>query len=608
MTIEELYEKLKGIYGKDCLKRHYYLDNMELLSNILYQLDYDHDEERNMMAIAEIDGEICLTDLGDTFSFFNQEAKFESKLTIKNLMKKYGIIQKDYAFVKKFESFEDEKIKHAVSDFMCFIFSVWFFGLHHIRYGYPILSRGYYYREEYESQVEFKGEEYLDIIKKCKESYSDFAFDKDEKLFYRIVDGKKKYLVKLFDGFTFNDLVPDKEEHQGYLAPTTNSIDFEALKIKIKQVAGDKFNEDDLSYTTYIFDENRKPLKFYLKKERNHFYFTDKGRAKKQLKKDLDLNQFKAITDCTESKNFDVRCYISQKDLDDKDFGKVLEEKIHYIALTSKDINEFDFSNIGKFHTKINDYETIRQLIIDKAECEVIDEENKCTFITPLEYDDGKNIRFSLEKGEPFCCFTLKNGYDGELLEKLLLFLKDKDISYDKQENKFKVMVYENHEGLVLRKAHKMLEFIIFYTNINKFFRTGYPKREEKIIPSSYKDMCKKLKEIKNYGPFFGFYEGFIRSAGDTEDTKVIFVFGKYYFDPNIARSASVEIRKEGDKYCVRNFKLEEALANANTNEYLLNLVENFDLKNRVITNDSLKMKLSNMVQLVICAQIAKLI
>ena len=88
MTIEELYEKLKSIYGKDCLKRHYYLDNMELLSNILYQLDYDHDEERNMMAIAEIDGEICLTDLGDTFSFFNQEAKFESKLTIKNL---YGL-------------------------------------------------------------------------------------------------------------------------------------------------------------------------------------------------------------------------------------------------------------------------------------------------------------------------------------------------------------------------------------------------------------------------------------------------------------------------------------------------------------------------------------
>ena len=152
-----------------------------------------------------------------------------------------------------------------------------------------------------------------------------------------------------------------------------------------------------------------------------------------------------------------------------------------------------------------------------------------------------------------------------------------------------------------------MLELIVFYTNANKFFRTGYTRRTEE-RPSTYEDVCKKLKEIKNFGPFFGFYESSYKLAKESEETKVLFVFGQYFYDPSITKSANVEIRKEGDKYCVRNERLEKALANANANEYLLNLVENFNLNNRTITNDSLKMKLSNMIQLVITAQIADLV
>lgn len=608
MTIEDLYKKLKNIYGEDCLKRHYEKSNMELLSNILYQLDYDDDDYRNMMAIDEVGSEFFLTDLGESSIKFSQKTWFESWPTIKNLMKKYSVVFSNGAFFKKIDSENIEDIKQIVSDYMCFIFSTWFFALHQSMYAYPVLSRGYFYREEYENEVVFNNEEFFDVIKKCKDTYSDFAYDKNERLFYRFVEGKKKYLVKLFDGYTFNDLIPDKEEDISSFGEGITDFTKEEIINKIKKVAGDKFDPNDLSYTTYIC-ENGIPFKFYLKSEDNKYFFTDKGNAKKKYKKECTQNEFAALIDCSSSKNFDARVYIENTYLkNDEAFAKFLDEKINLLALTTKDINEVDFSRIGKFETQLNSFENIREIILEKAKCEVVDEENKCTFITPYEYENDEKVCFSLERGEEFSYFTFDNKYEGETLEKLLMFLKDKDIVFDKEENKFKIFVYENHEGIVIRKAHKMLELIIFYTNANKFFRTGYTRRTEEERPSTYEDVCKKLKEIKNFGPFFGFYESSYKWTKESEETKVLFVFGQYFYHPSITKSANVEIRKEGDKYCVRNERLEKALANANANEYLLNLVENFNLNNRTITNDSLKMKLSNMVQLVICAQIAKLI
>ena len=603
MTLEGLYEKLKSIYGENCLTWNYETGKKELLCDIFYQLDYSEDDFVSMISVSEANGEFFLTAFKSTCCF-GEEGGFEVLPTIKNLVKKYGI---NADFTKKIESFESEYLQKTVSDFMCFFFSSWFFVLHQARYGYPVLSRGYYYREEYESQVEFKNEEFLDVIKKCKDTYSDFYFDEDERLFYRLVDGSKKYLVKLFDGFTFNSLVPDKEEVIMPRGEGIKNFTKEEIVEKIKEAAGDKFNEKELSYTTFIY-ENNVPIKLYLKREGNKYFFTDKGVTKQKYKKECSEDEFAALVDCFDLKNFEVREYLQERDLLAKDtLSKALEQKLNFMALKTVDVNEFDFSNIGKFATKINSYKNIREIILKCAQCEVYDEVDKCTFIAPFKYEDGKNVSITLEKGEVFSYYTFNNGYSGETLEKLLALLKDKDISFDKEENKFKILVYECDERCVLRKAHKMLEFIIFYTNINKFFSENSLEKCEEDIPSTYGEVCANLKKLENYGPFWGFYESWYGLSGASEKTNVVFVFGTYYIDSKIARSASVEIKKESNKYFVSNYRLEQVLLNG-AGEQLLNLINNFDLSSRVVTNSNFKTKLSNMVQFVICAQLANLI
>ena len=72
MTLEGLYEKLKSIYGENCLTWNYETGKKELLCDIFYQLDYSEDDFVSMISVSEANGEFFLTAFKSSLLQFQQ--------------------------------------------------------------------------------------------------------------------------------------------------------------------------------------------------------------------------------------------------------------------------------------------------------------------------------------------------------------------------------------------------------------------------------------------------------------------------------------------------------------------------------------------------------
>ena len=604
MTIKELEGVFKKIYGEDCFRYDNYSNTRQLCSDILYQLDYDNDDTRNMMVLSQEEGgDFYLTDAGDTIATFYQEKEYEIKPVVKNLMKKYGIEKHGHEYRKKIEKFDEDYLKRLASDFMSFIFGVWFFALHNSFYSYPILNRGTYYHEEHEEGLMFEDKTFEEVVKLCKKKFDTFKYDEKERMYCIEEDGKKKFLVKCENKFAFIDfsLYPERiAEHSGENIEKTFE---EVVEILAKEL-GDKFDKNDNSFTTYIYRDN-KPIKYYLKQEGKKIFFTDKGQTKKGCKEDYDIDRFASLVDCYDCKEFQIRTYLKNSYFERKDFAKEIIKNIHYCALASQNINEVDFSNVGKFATKLNDLESIKEEIAEESGCNVIEQKDCCSFETDLYLPNGKRIVLNLERGKKENYFTFKNELEGEKLDFLLANLQYPDIKYCKRKKHFKIAVYENDFGWILNKFYTLLSFVVFYANIDKFEEDFVADKDTQTgVPMGYEEIKTAISQLKGEREFFGFTTGSYGFARATEHTHVIWVFGRYRFI-NIPTSCYVEIKKFGDVWCLNNDNINKAKNNEKVKDKLAVLERNFNLQTTVLTKENFQTKLSNMVQFILCAKMA---
>ena len=291
MTKKELVEIYRNIYGKDNV---YYncLGNYEIYPDILYSLEYDDDDYRNSVVIScnEDETQFYLTDNGDSFSKFSEEQLFEVMPTIKNLIKKYNVQMLTYEFRMELKDFSEDYLKKATSDFMCCIFSIWYFVMHLAPYGYAFLERGYYFDETVQERLEFKGLDFAEVVKICKKDYDNFFFDDSERMYYKLENNERKYLFQSYDGYLFTDLKEKEEIHIKNPIQKPNHTFDDLVDFLAKNFAG-KFNQDEKTFETFIYD-NGEPIKFMLKKENGKFYFTDLGKARKNYKKKVSDNKF----------------------------------------------------------------------------------------------------------------------------------------------------------------------------------------------------------------------------------------------------------------------------------------------------------------------------
>ena len=102
MTLNELVDIYKKIYGDNNVV--YYNDSRtwELCPDLIYSLDYDDNDFRNMVAITQNDsGELFLSSNNEDIMAFDTMKQYEIEPVKNNVIKKYGLEVDNYTIVKK---------------------------------------------------------------------------------------------------------------------------------------------------------------------------------------------------------------------------------------------------------------------------------------------------------------------------------------------------------------------------------------------------------------------------------------------------------------------------------------------------------------------------
>ena len=610
MTLKELIEIYKEIYGDENVEFSSFDYVWTLCPNLLYSLDYFNDEFRNVVNVVEDEytNEFYLTDSRETYYAFTQKELFEVTPTILALLKKYNIELKDNMFAFKLEKFDKNYLKEKTSNFMCFMYSVWHFCLHLSKYKCAFLERGYYYDESIESQVLFKGESFENVLKTCKDKFENFAYDSEQRLYYILEDNQKKYLLKLLDGYTFSSIAFRNEQILTHDVPNAIDMSLEKVVDILKQALEGKFDTKDLSYQTVVY-KNKKPLKVFLMQENGKFFFTDKGIAKANLSSNIDDNELAKYTNTFTIVNGEIRCYLGKLLTQKVDAIKFyLNMELNRIVLVGQDLQEFDFSNIGKFETSLNTYKNVLDFLKERVRAKVFENGDCAEIQVKLKVISNKQIKFNFEKGDEFNYLTFKNTLGKTALSKFLKDLKSNIVYYDNVDNKFKTPIYENDQGKLSNKIYNMVQFILFYQNYKKItFGKGIldcknDKTNQDIC--TYAEMYKKLNQKANKEDFFGYYVGETWIQRKDSREMVIFFFNAFYEET--VKVCAVQIKNTENGLVVFNDKLENA--KDKNPKQINNLFKKFGLADNSINLTNSKHKISSMVQLFIYAKCLGLI
>ena len=605
MTKKELVEIYRNIYGKENVYYNY-IGNYELFPDILYSLEYDDDDYRNSVIIScnEDQTEFFLSDSGDSFAKFSEEQLFEVMPTIKNLAKKYNVQVLLHEFRMPLKQFDEQYLKEVASDFMCFVFSVWYFVLHLAPYGYAFLERGYYFDETIESQIEFKGQDFKKVVEICKNEYDNFFFDEQERMYYKLDNNEKKYLFHSYDGYLFAKLEEKEEIH------TKNPIyrskhTFDELVDFLEKTFKEKFNKDDKTLETIIY-ENGKPIKFHLKEENGKHYFTDLGATRKNYKHKVSDDKLCSLMEEFDIVNDEVRFYISLEYLTTSSYNLVkFNRLLTKFAITSKDLNEYDFSRIKRFKTQLCSFEDIKEAFVNFANLKAVDFENRCDFECKIKVLNNKTFKFSLIKGKEEHYLIFENYFKGKKLQLILQMLNCEKIVFDKEMNAFKIAVYENDTGEFLNKLCLMIQFISFYKNFTNLYK-GIPifKSDENALPCDYKVMYKKLNKKENIQKSFGYHIGESWFGNNENRTMTLFFFNMFVGNYKKVDSLSIQ-NYDGRLIIVSNFLKDEVVESNKVLRYVASL---FAWEDVFVDLKNIKNKISALLQLTFIARMMGLI
>lgn len=597
MNKNQLLELYREIYGEKNVELNYEMD-WELCPDVLYSLSYDDDDFRNAVVIDcnEDETQFFLSDAGQTILAFDDRAIFETMPSIKNLMEKYDVEFDGIKFFLKLQQYDVDYLKQRTSDFMCFVYSVWYFALDLSMYAFPILERGHFFDEEIEKQLIHKGLSLPDVVEKLKTQFDSFAFDEVERMYYIIKNDVKHYLAKSYDGYLFCDWKEKKEEFWDF-QPQADMLDYDLLLKTLKNVFPDEFSEEEKSFSTFIFQDNQ-PIKFWLVQENGFCYFTDNGRARKNFKQQVSDEKFSKLANFGVHNN-ELRLYLNSKFLAKPEYeSRELRRNLVAMALNTKDLNEFDFSNIKKMETKLNSFENIKHFLTKYAKFECEDNQQECFFERKIDLLDDIKIKFTLQKSREFCYLAIKNTFEGEKLEKVKNLLSKTQFEFDCKENCFKVKIFENGPDALKEKIYYAVNFVVCFDCLVKILngqKLGIEQQSQNAC--DFEVLLPKLHQWLDGNDFFGF---FCSTYSKTPETRYV---NFYAFNRGVYGDAIIclSLKNVDDKIVVFSDLLEQELRKGN--EKLQELVDCFQCENNIVDLQNYKEKISSMFKLVIVAK-----
>lgn len=504
------------------------------------------------VVLDEDDGCVYITDNHSTYTSFSihgvDDLYYACQPLLANLKKKYPHLHAGYEIKARVTSLEKDDLLQLVSDVVCAVLAV----THCI----------YAIKDNYVPTEERGEGEYKDLsLEQVLEKISGLSFDSEKRMYYFDSIGVRYYLI--YDkkvGYKFSTLCFEKEEIEGCPPQLdwTKKCDLIKYVPILKKWIGEKFDENELSYTTNTYIDNA-PIKFYLDQNINYVYFTDRGLVKNRVK-NLSYEDIATFLDVYKNDDEEVRINIWGGFIVNCNLfceTTILKEELEIIAALIKDLDVYTFERVDTFYTRLRDLDEIQEMLKENGIRGVKVSENKICF----KYDCllfENDLVLYLKQGEDFCKFKFDNHLQGEKLDIFINLAKEGNIKYSSLDNRFYYNVLGKYSDTTRVEYYKFVDFVILHNLLerkSKVVEEGIEKLTNEFIEQKVDEVIQSFEELfvfeREGNSIIRLHKGWFRHVEDKE-------FGRVVIDEKSGRITSSFI--------------EEALASNNENiAYLIN-------------------------------------